>query len=61
VAVDAAEADIQRCAQHRREGHRRDSLRERDRRAPIVSMPHWCGIIPEQQLRALVAYLKTLK
>ena len=30
-------------------------------RAPIVSMPHWGGIIPEQQLRALVAYLKTLK
>jgi mono/diheme cytochrome c family protein len=30
-------------------------------RAPIVSMPHWGGIIPEQQLQALVAYLKTLK
>jgi mono/diheme cytochrome c family protein len=30
-------------------------------RAPIVSMPHWGGIIPEQQLRALAAYLKTLK
>jgi hypothetical protein len=30
-------------------------------RAPIVSMPHWGGIIPEQQLRAFVAYLKTLK
>jgi len=30
-------------------------------RAPIVSMPHWGGIIPEQQLLALVAYLKTLK
>jgi mono/diheme cytochrome c family protein len=30
-------------------------------RAPIVSMPHWGGIIPAQQLRALVAYLKTLK
>jgi mono/diheme cytochrome c family protein len=30
-------------------------------RAPIVSMPHWGGIIPDQQLRALVAYLKTLK
>jgi mono/diheme cytochrome c family protein len=30
-------------------------------RAPIVSMPHWGGIIPEQQLRALVAYIKTLK
>jgi mono/diheme cytochrome c family protein len=30
-------------------------------RAPIVSMPHWGGIIPEAQLRALVAYLDTLK
>jgi len=30
-------------------------------RAPIVSMPHWGGIIPDPQLRALVAYLKTLK
>jgi mono/diheme cytochrome c family protein len=30
-------------------------------RAPIVSMPHWGGIIPEDQLRALVAFLKTLK
>ena len=30
-------------------------------KAPIVSMPHWGGIIPDQQLRALVAYLKTLK
>ena len=30
-------------------------------RAPIVSMPHWGGIIPEDQLRALVAYIKTLK
>ena len=30
-------------------------------RAPIVSMPHWGGIIPEQQLQALVAYIKTLK
>jgi mono/diheme cytochrome c family protein len=30
-------------------------------RAPIVSMPHWGGIIPEGQLRALIAYLKTLK
>jgi mono/diheme cytochrome c family protein len=30
-------------------------------RAPIVSMPHWGGIIPNEQLRALVAYLKTLK
>jgi mono/diheme cytochrome c family protein len=30
-------------------------------RAPIVSMPHWGGIIPSDQLQALVAYLKTLK
>jgi mono/diheme cytochrome c family protein len=30
-------------------------------RAPIVSMPHWGGIIPNQQLQALVTYLKTLK
>jgi mono/diheme cytochrome c family protein len=30
-------------------------------RAPIVSMPHWGGIIPPDQLRALAAYLKTLK
>ncbi len=30
-------------------------------RAPIVSMPHWGGIIPDDQLRDLVAYLKTLK
>jgi mono/diheme cytochrome c family protein len=30
-------------------------------KAPIVSMPHWGGIIPEDHLRALVAYLKTLK
>jgi mono/diheme cytochrome c family protein len=30
-------------------------------RAPIVSMPHWGGIIPDNRLRALVAYLKTLK
>jgi mono/diheme cytochrome c family protein len=30
-------------------------------RAPIVSMPHWGGIISDPQLRALVAYLKTLK
>jgi mono/diheme cytochrome c family protein len=30
-------------------------------RAPIVSMPHWGGIIPDQQLGALVAYIKTLK
>jgi mono/diheme cytochrome c family protein len=30
-------------------------------RAPIVSMPHWGGIIPDDKLHALVAYLKTLK
>lgn len=30
-------------------------------RAPIVSMPHWGGIIPPDQLNAIVAYLKTLK
>jgi cbb3-type cytochrome c oxidase subunit III len=30
-------------------------------RAPIVSMPHWGGIIPASQLRALAAYIKTLK
>jgi mono/diheme cytochrome c family protein len=28
---------------------------------PITSMPHWAGIIPDWQLNALVAYLKTLK
>jgi mono/diheme cytochrome c family protein len=28
---------------------------------PIVSMPHWGGIIPAGDLSALVAYLKTLK
>ena len=30
-------------------------------RAPIVSMPHWGGIIPDDQLKALSAYLETLK
>jgi mono/diheme cytochrome c family protein len=30
-------------------------------KAPIVSMPHWGGIIPQPQLEDLVAYLKTLK
>jgi mono/diheme cytochrome c family protein len=30
-------------------------------RAPIVSMPHWGGIIPDDRLQALVAYLKTLQ
>jgi mono/diheme cytochrome c family protein len=28
---------------------------------PITSMPHWGGIIPEEDLDELVAYLKTLK
>jgi mono/diheme cytochrome c family protein len=28
---------------------------------PIVSMPHWGGIIPHPRLQSLVAYLKTLK
>jgi cbb3-type cytochrome c oxidase subunit III len=30
-------------------------------KAPIVSMPHWGGVIPDERLNALVAYLKTLK
>jgi cbb3-type cytochrome c oxidase subunit III len=30
-------------------------------RAPIVSMPHWGGILSDADLRALVAYIKTLK
>jgi mono/diheme cytochrome c family protein len=30
-------------------------------KAPIVSMPHWGGIIPQDRLQALIAYLKTLK
>ena len=30
-------------------------------RAPIVSMPHWGGIISDANLKALAAYLKTLK
>jgi hypothetical protein len=30
-------------------------------RAPIVSMPHWGGVIPPEQLRALAVYIKTLK
>ncbi len=30
-------------------------------KAPIVSMPHWGGIISARDLAALVAYLKTLK
>jgi len=30
-------------------------------RATIVSMTNWGGIIPDDQLQALVAYLKTIK
>ncbi len=30
-------------------------------RAPIVSMPHWGGIIPAGDVQSLIAYLKTLK
>jgi mono/diheme cytochrome c family protein len=30
-------------------------------RAPIVSMPHWGGILTEDELRELVAYIKTFK
>jgi mono/diheme cytochrome c family protein len=30
-------------------------------KAPIVSMPHWGGILSDQQIGELVAYLKTLK
>jgi len=30
-------------------------------KAPIVSMPHWGGIIPPRDVAALIAYLKTLK
>jgi cbb3-type cytochrome c oxidase subunit III len=30
-------------------------------RAPIVSMPHWGGILGDAQLKALVAYIKTLR
>jgi cbb3-type cytochrome c oxidase subunit III len=29
--------------------------------APIVSMPHWGGILSDQQIAELTAYLKTLK
>jgi mono/diheme cytochrome c family protein len=29
--------------------------------APIVSMPHWGGIIPDRDLQSLLAYLKSLK
>jgi cbb3-type cytochrome c oxidase subunit III len=28
---------------------------------PIVSMPHWGGVISDQQLKQLTAYIKTLK
>ncbi len=30
-------------------------------KAPIVSMPHWGGILSDQQIAQLIAYLKTLK
>ena len=30
-------------------------------KAPIVSMPHWGGILSDEQLAQLVAYIKTLK
>jgi len=30
-------------------------------RAPIVSMPHWGGILSNRQIAQLIAYLKTLK
>lgn len=30
-------------------------------RAPIVSMPHWGGILTDKQIAQLIAYLKTLK
>lgn len=30
-------------------------------RAPIVSMPHWGGILSARQIAELIAYLKTLK
>ena len=30
-------------------------------RAPIVSMPHWGGILSDQQIAELISYLKTLK
>jgi mono/diheme cytochrome c family protein len=30
-------------------------------KAPIVSMPHWGGIIPKTDVTDLIAYLKTLK
>ena len=30
-------------------------------RPPIVSMPHWDGIIPDDQMQALLAYIKSLR
>ena len=30
-------------------------------KAPIVSMPHWGGILSAAELRQLVAYIKTFK
>jgi mono/diheme cytochrome c family protein len=30
-------------------------------REPIVSMPHWAGILSDRQIAELIAYLKTLK
>jgi mono/diheme cytochrome c family protein len=30
-------------------------------KAPIVSMPHWGGILSDSRLHALVAYIKTLR
>jgi hypothetical protein len=41
--------------------HRRDQSGSMIGRAPIVSMPHWGGIIADQQLRALVADIKRRK
>jgi mono/diheme cytochrome c family protein len=29
-------------------------------KAPITSMPHWGGIIPQAQLEQLVTYIRTL-
>jgi hypothetical protein len=29
--------------------------------APIVSMPHWGGILPQSDVDALIAYLGTLQ
>jgi hypothetical protein len=30
-------------------------------KAPIVSMPHWGGILPQTDVDALIAYLATLQ